>query len=213
MRRRGQGVAQPISGSGIYWKSPQHGVGAQACANVMVNPLVISKGRLVAVSRKVLSARLAILNGCHCIAHEPNVEHQEATDHDPEQAGHAESKEKRKHGNERDVLIDGHLDEWEEPRHHQQAGYGRVDQHKHKILVVVESHAVVDPGAVVVHSQYARAAHPAVVASIRLISLAPLATAALPGPLGLPRLHGRCRIPEGPCWGVWHTPRVCDEGH
>ena len=52
-----------------------------------------------------------------------------------------------------------------------------VKQHAYKILVVVEAYAVGDPGAMVIHFEYALVALTAVVTPIRLAFQTPLAHA------------------------------------
>ena len=60
-------------------------------------------------------------------------------------------------------------------RNDQQAGHGAMEEHVHKELVVVKADAVGYPGAVMVHLQNAAIALRAVMASVRLRLVTPLA--------------------------------------
>ena len=60
-------------------------------------------------------------------------------------------------------------------QHNEQAGARAVEEHVHEELVVVEADAVGDPGAVMVHLQDATIALRAVMASVRLRLVTPLA--------------------------------------
>jgi len=54
-----------------------------------------------------------------------------------------------------------------------------VQEHQKEVLVVLEAHAIVDPGTMVVHLQDASSAHSAMVASVWLVLATPLAVTAL----------------------------------
>mmetsp|Transcript_45227 Transcript_45227/g.103250 ORF Transcript_45227/g.103250 Transcript_45227/m.103250 type:complete len:202 (-) Transcript_45227:234-839(-) len=79
-----------------------------------------------------------------------------------------------------------------------------VKDHKEEKLVIAKPHAVVDPGAMVIHAQHAGLAHSAMMAAVWLVLAAPFAESSGSGALGLhrggchrgcPRLHLRIALP------------------
>mmetsp|Transcript_73915 Transcript_73915/g.165468 ORF Transcript_73915/g.165468 Transcript_73915/m.165468 type:complete len:249 (+) Transcript_73915:296-1042(+) len=94
---------------------------------------------------------------------------------------------------------------------------GRVDEQEVEILIIPEADAVVDPWAVVVHTQDTHVADSTVVAPVRLVFQAPLAMPPLATVLGLD--HGNASFltfpilsfcPQVPGSSVRDAPRVSE---
>ena len=72
-------------------------------------------------------------------------------------------------------MAHGARNDWVASRHDQEAGHGAVEEHVHEEFVVVETDTVSNPWAMMVHLEDAAVALGAMMASVRLCLVAPLA--------------------------------------
>lgn len=171
-------------------QKPEKRVRAENLLNVAPNSTVVDGMVIPCLLRRLL----AELDCAHCHEAKPHVEPEESGGQNAEKSTERLPEKEGEHVVEILVPVQGFLHRRKHGPADQLRANERVEDELEEELVVPEANAIINPGTVVVHLQNTRAAHSAMVATIRLILVAPLAMSALAGSLCLEHPCRRIRI-------------------
>jgi len=119
------------------------------------------------------------LNRGHGLGHEPHMEGEEARQNHPNQGGQRPAKENQPHRQEWRITCHRRPGCFHHSPRDQMTIDRGIENKEEKVLVVPETHAIVDPRTVVVHLQDAGATDTAMMASIRFIFGTPFAMSSM----------------------------------
>mmetsp|Transcript_67466 Transcript_67466/g.140986 ORF Transcript_67466/g.140986 Transcript_67466/m.140986 type:complete len:237 (-) Transcript_67466:473-1183(-) len=207
---------EAISGGHRGGQKPEEGIGTQNSLHVVEHTQVVAQ-----VSLSFSDSLLTELDSRRCVDHQPTVEAEE----ERQQDGHDRGQRHRKDDQE---PLPGAALLRDRPRHrlgHREDDEERVQQgvedHEEEELVIRKSNTIRDPRTMMIHAEDARPADSAMVTSVGLVLVTPLAEAGLPVSFNLvlmdllvliaavgidPPLH--LLLPNR---SVWHGARVRED--